>query len=132
MPQRNLETVNQIFEGWASGDFHVGASALSEQVAFVVRPEFPESGTVFGPDGVRHYMRRFLEQFEWTTLEAERIHTVGDTVLVQVHQRGKGTTSGVEVEHRFFMLFTFRGDRIVVIESVWHEHEALEAVGLRE
>jgi ketosteroid isomerase-like protein len=85
---------------------------------------------VFGPDGVRQFMLRFLEQFAWTTLEADRVQSVGDTLLVRVLQRGQGTTSGVEVEQRFFMLFTFRGDRIVVIESVWHEHEALEAVGL--
>jgi ketosteroid isomerase-like protein len=75
-------------------------------------------------------MRRFLAQFERTTFEAEDLRTAGDTVLVRLVQRGTGTTSGIEAELRFFMLFTFRGGKIVRMEAVLHEREALEAIGL--
>jgi hypothetical protein len=40
--------------------------------------------------------------------------------------------SGVEGEMPSFVLFTFRGARIVRMEFVLEESEALEATGLRE
>jgi ketosteroid isomerase-like protein len=36
------------------------------------------------------------------------------------------------MEQRFFMLFTFRGGKIVRIESILERDEAIEAAGLRE
>jgi hypothetical protein len=43
-----------------------------------------------------------------------------------------GRTSGIDGDIRFFILFTFRGGRIVRIECVMDEADALEAAGLRE
>jgi ketosteroid isomerase-like protein len=55
---------------------------------------------------------------------------VGDTVLASVVQRAKGRVSGIEGEIPYFMLFTFRGGKILRVESIRDEREALEAVGL--
>ena len=132
MSQENVEAVSQIFEGWATGDLRAGAEYFDEHVVFVVRPDFPEPGVFLGTEGVREYMHRFLENWGRTTFEAEHLHAVGDTVLVRLVQRGTGTASGAPAELRFFQLFTFRGGKIVRQESVMHEHEALEAVGLQK
>jgi ketosteroid isomerase-like protein len=56
----------------------------------------------------------------------------GDSVVVQVHQRGVGLSSGVVTELRYFQVWTFRGDSIIRIESIGEREQALEAVGLRE
>ena len=65
-------------------------------------------------------------------MEAIQIRAVGDTVLVQFVQRGRGRESGIEVNDSVFMLFTFRGGVIVRLESVRDERNALQAVGLSE
>jgi ketosteroid isomerase-like protein len=132
MSQENVEIVQRIFETWASGDLRAGADDLDKHVVFVARPDFLEFGVFYGPDGIKTYMRRFLEQWERVTLEAEQIEAVGDTVLVHVVQHGKGKASGVEGDQRYFMLFNFRGTKIVRWEIVFDENEALEAVGLPE
>jgi len=132
MSQENVEVVREIYEGWASGDFSGGVAHLDEHVVLVARPDFPEFGVFAGPSGIETYMRRFLEQFERVTIEAEQIEAVGDTILVHVVQHGKYRTSGVEGDNQYFMLFTFRGRRIVRIETVMEEAEALEALGLSE
>ena len=132
MSEDNVESVRRIFEGWATGDLRAGAEYFDEHVVFVVRSDFAEPGVALGADGVREFMHRFLENWERTTFEAEHIEAVGDTVLVRLVQRGTGTASGVQTELRYFQLFTFRGGKIVRQETVMHEHEALEAVGLRE
>jgi ketosteroid isomerase-like protein len=53
-------------------------------------------------------------------------------VLVSVRQRGVGTTSGVETELRYFQLWSFRGGKVIRMESTRDRAEALEAAGLSE
>ncbi len=132
MAEENVEIVRGIFQGWTSGDFGTAATVFDPHVVFVVRPPFPDEGVFLGLDGMGDYMRRFLEQWERFTVEADSLRAVGDTVLAHAVQHAAGKASGVAGEVRYFMLFTFRGGRIVRMESMLHEAEALEAVGLRE
>jgi ketosteroid isomerase-like protein len=114
------------------GRFSAGADALDEHVVFVVSPDFPAFGVFVGLDGISEYMRDFLAQWERWTIEAKHLETVGDTVLAHVVQHGTGKTSGIEGRAAHFMLFTFRGNKIVRMETVMHEHEARKAAGLSE
>jgi ketosteroid isomerase-like protein len=130
--RRRTWRVRRIYDAWAAGDFGAGADTLDEHVVFAVSPDFPAFGVFHGIDGIGKYMRDFLAQWERWTVEAKRIEAVGDTVLARVVQHGKGRTSGIEGSFSHFMLFTFRGNKVVRMETVMHEHEALEAVGLSE
>ena len=56
----------------------------------------------------------------------------GDTVLVNVHQSGVGRASGIQTDMRYFTLWSFRGRKVIRIESFRDRADALEAVGLRE
>ena len=132
MSQENVEIVRRIYDAWAIGDFTAGAEALDQNVVFVVSPDFPAFGVFLGLDGITNYMRDFLAQWERWTVEAKYLEAVGDTVLAHVVQHGKGKTSGIEGTIPHFMLFTFRGNKIVRLETVMHKHEALKAVGLSE
>jgi ketosteroid isomerase-like protein len=132
MSQENVEIVRALFDAWAIGDFTAGAEALDQNVVFVVSPDFPAFGVFLGLDGIRSYMRDFLAQWERWTVEAKQIEPVGDTVLVRVVQHGKGRTSGIEGAAPHFMLFTFRANKIVRMETVMHEHEARGLAGLSE
>jgi ketosteroid isomerase-like protein len=65
-------------------------------------------------------------------LAAEEIIAAGDSVLVGVHLRGVGRASGVPAESRHFTLWSFRGRKVIRIESFGERAEALEAAGLSE
>lgn len=130
MSPDHVEIVRGIFQAWGRGDFRYGAEYFDEQLAYVVSADFPESGSFLGLEQVAAFMRRFLEQWERVAVDAEELRAVGDTVLVRVVQRSKGRASGLEGDNRFFILFTFRGRRIVRMESILREDEALQAVGL--
>jgi hypothetical protein len=77
-------------------------------------------------------MRGFLDNWERYAVEARALRAAGDTVVADAVQRGEGKASRIEMEQEFFMLFTFRGAKIVRIESVLTESEALAAAGLSE
>ena len=51
---------------------------------------------------------------------------------VSVHQRGVGRTSGVPTEMRYFTLWSFRGRKVIHLESFRERAAALEAAGLSE
>ena len=72
MSQENVEIVRRIYEAWAQGDFRARIGDLDQHVVLVIRSDFPEFGVFLGHDGVRDYMRRFLEQWEQLTIEATR------------------------------------------------------------
>jgi hypothetical protein len=98
----------------------------------VVSPDFPAFGAYYGFDGIRTYWRDFLAQWERLTFEATGLQAVGDTVVAEATQHSKGRASGVEGSIHYFILFTFRGKKVMRMESVMTRAEALEAVGLSE
>jgi uncharacterized protein len=132
MSQENVEIVRRIFDAWATGDFGTGLADLDPDVVFVVRHPFPEAIETVGPDGIRDYMRRFLDNWETYAVKASDLRAAGDTVVADAVQHGVGKASGIAMEQPFFMLFSFRGGKIARIESILNRDEALEAAGLSE
>ncbi len=132
MSQENVEIVRAIYEQWSDGDFRASLDMLDAHVVFVLGPEFPEAGAYFGIEAVSEYTRGLLEPFTDFTMTAEEIVQVGDSVLAAVHQRGVGSTSGVPSVLRYFTLWSFRGRRVIRIESFRERSEALETLELSE
>ena len=59
---------------------------------------FPHAFLFVGPEGIRDYMHRFLDQWERLTSKAKELTAVGsDTVLAEVVQHGRGRASGSRV-----------------------------------
>jgi ketosteroid isomerase-like protein len=130
MSRNNVAVVRRIYEAWATGDFFgVDPNDFDEHAMLVVRQDFPEFGVFVGAKGMATWVGQFLEQLERVSLVAEHIESFGDTVLVRVVLRSAGIASGVEGHNRFFHLFTFRGPKIVRVEAVLREADALQAVG---
>jgi ketosteroid isomerase-like protein len=131
MSRENVETARRILEAWAGGDFATGVPAFAPHAVLVVSPDFGEWGVFVGEDQIREYTLRFMEQYEQVTIEPTGFREVGDTVLVSVVQRGEGRASGIDMSLPYFVLITFRGGKIVRMESILDESEARDAVGLR-
>jgi ketosteroid isomerase-like protein len=137
MSQENVETVRAIYERFGEGDFRASADLLDPHVVMVLGPEFgpesPGAGTYLGADAVAAYTREYLLG-PWAdfAMEAEEILAVGDSVLVGVRQRGVGRASGAPTELRYFTLWSFRGRKVIRIQSFRERAEAVEAAGLEE
>jgi ketosteroid isomerase-like protein len=133
MSREKVEVMRRIYDDWGRGNFRAGVELFDPHVLLVLRPEFTDPGVYLGPEEIATYMRRDLLA-DWTdlTIEAEDFFDAGDSVVVQVHQRGVGPSSGAVGELRYFQVWTFRGDAIIRIESIREREQALHAVGLRE
>lgn len=133
MSGERVEVIRRVYDDWARGDFRPAAQLFDPHVLLVLRPEFPDAGAYLGPEEIATYTRRdLLASWADFSIEAEEFFEAGDSVVVQIHQRGVGLSSGVVTDLRYFMVWTFRGHAVIRIESSQGREQALEAVGLTE
>jgi ketosteroid isomerase-like protein len=132
MSREDVETVRGVYRRWGEGDFVAAVELFDPKVLLVMRPDFPDTGTYLGLDGVAEYTRGFLEPWSHITIAAEEIIEAGDTVVVRVLQRGEGVESGALTEFRYFHVWSFRGGKVIRFETVRERADALEAAGIRE
>jgi ketosteroid isomerase-like protein len=132
MAQGNVEAVRRVYGRWARGDFTASMDLLDPQAVLIIGPDFPDAGTYEGVEGIREYMRGFLEPWTRVTIAAEELTDAGDAVLAAVHQSGVGKSSGVETEFRYFQVWTFRDGNVVRLEGFRDRAQARVAAGVRE
>jgi ketosteroid isomerase-like protein len=132
MSKRNVEAIRGVYERWGEGDFRASVDLFDPLALLVMNPEFPDAGTYLGVESIAEYTRAFLEPWARITIEAEEIADAGDNVVVAVSQRGVGDASGAATELRYFHVWSFRGDKVIRLETFRERAEALEAAGLAE
>jgi uncharacterized protein len=130
MTQDHLEAVRGVYEGWKEGDFSASADLLDPLVLFVMGEGLPDTGAYLGTEALAGYMQGFLEPWTRITIEAEEIDGAGDSVFADVVQRGTGSGSGASTELRYFHVWTFRGGKVIRLETFRDRGEARELAGL--
>jgi ketosteroid isomerase-like protein len=91
-----------------------------------------EQGTSRGRDAVRRNFERWASAWEDVEATAEEFVDAGDRVLITAYFRGRGRGSGVEVDARFYDVYTLHEGRIVRVDEFTDRDDALEAAGLSE
>jgi ketosteroid isomerase-like protein len=131
MSEENVETVRQMYEPFARGDFSAWAD-LPDDFEFIASPELPDAGVYRGEAAVQ-WMTTWVESFDAHTIEATQITDAGDDkVLVAILQRGRPRGSHAVVEGRWWVVMALRGDELARVEVYPERAQALEAAGLKE
>ena len=130
MSQENVEIVRRAF---AYEIYGVGDRAEAEAIfdPHVVMNPIDEEMS-YGFDAMRSDMERWASAFDELEVTAEEFIDAGDRVLVTAYHRGRGRGSGVEVDTRFYELYTLRDGKVVRVDEFTDRPDALEAAGLRE
>ena len=132
MSRERVETVRKIYEEWGKGNFRAGTELYDPEIVLVQGEGFPERGSYAGMEGVRRYMRIFLDAWEQITIEADELTGAGDTVVADVIQRGVGKESGAQPELRYFQVWTFRGENVIRLDVIRDRADAFAAAGIPE
>ena len=127
----NVEALHRLFELVGDGENpEVLYELLDPDVELTLTDDDLNSGPHHGRDGVRNYFRSWAGTWSEWHFRPERLVAIGDDqVAVDLHQRGRGRGSGVEVESRVAQLWTFRDGRVVRWEHFRTFEEALSAAG---
>jgi ketosteroid isomerase-like protein len=85
-----------------------------------------------GHDAVRASLERWKAEWDDYKLIPEEFLDRGDRVVVTVWLQARGRVSGVDVDVRFYDLYTLRDGKIVRMDQFTERSEAMEALGLQE
>jgi ketosteroid isomerase-like protein len=85
-----------------------------------------------GHDAVRASLARWKAEWDDYEVMPEELEDRGDYVVATVRLRGRGRGSGVEIDARFFDVYTLRDGKIVRMDQFTERAQALEAVELGE
>ena len=92
--------------------------------------EAPGARTYRGRDGVRAALDSWFETWEWMQVEIEELRETDDHVFFVLHQRAKGSSSGIEVEIKSWNVYSFREGKLARIQLFLEPEPALEAAGM--
>jgi ketosteroid isomerase-like protein len=121
MSQENVEIVRRFLV------FDVDEALAYADPAIVWNPI--EESSAQGHDAVRASLRRWKGEWDAYELTPEEFVERGDRVVATVNLRARGRGSGVEVDARFYDLYTLRDGKIVRMDQFTERSEALEAMG---
>jgi ketosteroid isomerase-like protein len=138
MSQENVEIVRRIYDAAARRDTAVVFSLYDPDVEWdgsqsrwaevlSTRPHFR------GHEELRRFFRQYFEMWETFEDDLQELIDAGDYVISVVTSRGRGRTSGAEVEWAGNAgVWTIRDGKVVRVVWFSSRKEALKAVGLSE
>ena len=128
MSRENVEVVRRSFDAYRRGDLDAALADADSQIVWNPAEEAPMRGV----DAVRDYLARWEREWEELETTPEEFIDAGDRVVAIVHFRGRGRTSGIEVDARSYAVYTLRDGKTIEMEEFTDRSEALEAAGLSE
>ena len=131
--ERNLALLEAGIDAYNQGDLGFVVEHAADDIEVVASANLANPGTFHGHDGFLTWMRDWSEAWSTNTIEVRSVEAVDDRyLLVDVHQRGEGAGSGVEVEMDLTQLIEVRDGQIARFQ-LHPTHEAAEAAleGLR-
>jgi ketosteroid isomerase-like protein len=131
MSEENVEIVRVIHEGWAAGNFAVGAELFSPEFTWEQHRAAAEPGSRAG-DEVGRSLRNIFDVYAEYRIDAEEFIDAGDKVVVMARNSGVAKASGMRVGQFFAFLWTVRDGSVERLRVFTTRDEALEAAGLSE
>jgi len=132
MSQENVEIVLRALEA-SPHDRDAFFSNLDPEVEWDASGVgLPDAETYHGPEGVREFNRLWIGAFDDFGYEPQEVIDAGDSVIIFMHQWGRGKGSGAKVDNRFWQVWTVRHGKVVRYRHFSEKGPALEAVGLSE
>ncbi len=136
MSEENVEIVRRVYDAVAHDDAATVLALYDPDIEFDFSHgplgSFMERGVYHGYDGIRTWIRERYEAWESIEETCGELIDHGDHVVSTVTSRGRGRSSGADVEWTHYGIWTFREGKIVRVAWFATREEALEAAGLSE
>jgi ketosteroid isomerase-like protein len=123
----NAGIVRRIYDGFSSADYQAALAMLDPAIEWRA---IEDTETRHGVEGAAASVLGWLEMWDGHRVEPEEFIEAGDRVLVTVLLSGRGKQSGVQIEDRYFAVWTIRDGRAIAYNEYPTKQEALDAVGL--
>jgi ketosteroid isomerase-like protein len=106
------EVVLKAHEALNAGDIDAVVALCDSAVRLDMSDRVLNPAVYEGHEGIRRFYAEVLEIWESFTWEPTRLHEIGRLVLADVHSRGKGRGSGLELDRDAAMLWHVEGGKV--------------------
>jgi ketosteroid isomerase-like protein len=127
MSPDNVAILRRAMPESAPADLAALLALLADDVEWDYVGAFPEVVTYRGPEEVREFLGQWTAAFDDFGVAAGEAIDAGDSVVVCLHQWGRGKDTGAQVENRTWQVMRFRDGQIVHCHGYETKAEALEA-----
>jgi uncharacterized protein len=132
MSLRNVEVVRHAFEAWNAGDVDAIAELITPKAEFIPLRAQLEGVPYRGAEGVRQFASDSAEEWEFLRISFDEFRDLGQRVLVLGHFDGRARGSGMDIRFPVGWVARLSAGKIAHVRTYSDQHQALEAVGLRE
>ena len=136
MSEENVEIVRRLYDTVARRDAAAVLDLYDPEVEWDMTrgplAGLTAWGVYRGHEGLQRFFRERYEAWDEIEDHCEELIDAGDRVISVTTTRGRGRSSGVEVEGTNASLWTIRDGKIVRVVWFGSRDEALEAAGLSE
>ena len=124
-----LDLLRSIYADWERGDYFSSVAWAHPEIEFVFA-DGPDPGTSIGIGAAIGRWREQLGPWEHLGIEATDYRELDDErALVLNRLRGRGTTTGVEVDTEGGNVFHIRDGNVTRLVLYWDRDRALAAAG---
>lgn len=125
--------IRRVYEAVNTEGLDAVTRFADPDLEFVPPTAWPDRQSLSGIETIKAMARQWIETFDHFRVVPDRLIDAGDDqVVAYVHDRGQIKGSGVEIENRFFHLWTIRDGKLIRWQSFMDESKALEAAGLSQ
>jgi ketosteroid isomerase-like protein len=111
----------EIVDRFLSADVDEALSYAAPDIVWNPIEELPAQGH----EAVRTSLARWKAEWDDYEVEPEEFADIGDRVVVTVRLRGRGRSSGVQIDARFYDVYTLRDGKIVRMDQFTDRAEAI-------
>lgn len=131
MSRENVEVVRRIYEAAAGPDANTVLSLYDLSVELDGTRVAPAgmSEVCRGHDGLRKFFRQWHEAWQDITDDHDELIDAGEQLVSVVTRRGRGRSSGADVEWHVALVWTLRERKVVRVEWFRTRDDAIEAAG---
>jgi uncharacterized protein len=126
MSEDKADLIRRGYEAWSRGDFAVLLEIVDADFRWEEPSDMVGASGGRGQEEFERHLRGLSEIWAELRWEPDEPKVIGDVVLVAVLARGRGKTSGAEVEQEFLHVWTVKDGRAVRMEGYLERREALE------
>ena len=131
MSQENVERLRAGYAAYIERGAEALLPFVDEEIEIDESPEFPDTGSFSGHDGVRRLVALFTDNFDDFGMEPEDfIEGTQGRLVVALKVGGTAKMSRMRLETRSYHVHTMRNGKSVRMRIFLNPDDALEAAGL--
>jgi ketosteroid isomerase-like protein len=123
----NIQTLRGAYEAFARQDVPTVMAAFHDDIEWDSPDSIPFGGSYHGHDGVGSFFGQLPEYWEELRVEPEEFIDAGETVVVLIRLRGKG--SGGSIDSKSLHLWRMRDGKAAAFREYPDTARVLQALG---